>query len=230
MKAVNDIVTMLAAFLATWVIAVCLVVWALVGRGHVTERATLLLPDNAGEMTFIRHHQDHFIRIGGDVTFDRKIVLRRAGGRKRTWDLPDAFNCMSFNVYWINGGGKSFVRLNDAEHDYLLDLQSNALYLVLLVRGVWYAGQMDDGQVEYGVSGPVGDDASTLSVHVGKHEAVPLAVRTSGATETYIGNISGGSHEGWRFIAAEDFPARLIDRMRDSGLQSTAVVPVAATR
>ncbi len=209
MKAGNAIVNMLAACLVMWALVACLVIWAFEDRWHVpehvTERATFLLPDGAGEMTFIRHHQEPLIRFLADVAFDRKIVLRRAGEPERTWDLPLDLSNMSFNVYWISDGEKSFVRFNDAEYDYLLDLQSNVLCLVLLVRGVWYAGQMDDGHVGYGVSGPVDDDASTLSVHVGRHEAVPLAVLTSGTTETYIGNISGISHE-WRFTPAEDSP------------------------
>jgi hypothetical protein len=165
------------------------------------ESATILLPGDAGTVTFIRQRQDVISLV--DVAYDRKIVYRRPGHPARSWTVPvDAGYNMSVNVYWISDGEKSFVRFDDPGDEYVLDLQSNTLYLLFPVTGVLYAGRMDDGNTGHGWYGGIVDgNTAGLFVTVGKNRAVPLATLVSDPKGAYMGEIMGN-----RFTLAKDAP------------------------
>lgn len=185
------------------VLALCIaarsaILWSL------RESATICLPDDAGKVTFIRERQEVISFV--DVAYDRQIIHRRTGQQTRSWRFPvDAGYNMTVNVYWICDGEKSFVRLDDAEGEYLLDPASNTLYLIVAVRGVQYAGPMDNGDTSVAAWGSADGRQEPWTVHIGKNQAIPLATMLSDPKGTYMGNICNISHE-WRFTPARDAP------------------------
>ncbi len=183
------------------VLAACVAVrWAL--PRSVRESATISLPDNAGTITILREWQQS-ISFGG-VAYDRKIIHCRAGQQACSWKLPvDAGYNMRINAYWIGGEGKSFVRFEDAIGEYLFDPKAEALYLIVAVRGVRYAGIMDKGETSVYASWPADESQTPSTVQVGKNLAVPLATMVSDPKGVYLGHICSTSHE-WRFTPGKD--------------------------
>jgi hypothetical protein len=192
-------------------VVIGLAVKAIVPR-TVHESALVPLPGNGGTLTVIREWQDGVWRWHWDVLRSRKIIRNQTGQPARSWQLPaDAGYGLWFNVYWIDEPGKSFIRLDDAGGEYLLDLGSNTLHSVFAIEGVKYLKPAEGSEIAAATR--LGNDMNTpWMVKVGDKPAIPLANIASDPEGVYIGNICGISHE-WRFTPAQDSPKMAIRKL-----------------
>jgi hypothetical protein len=189
----------------------------IVAAAYVAARAAILrslrdstmipLPGDAGTVTFVRQRHEIVSFMG--AAYDRTVVHRRAGQPTHSWELAvDAGYDMRVNSYWISDDQKSFVRLDDLGDEYLIDLQSNVLYLVFPVKGVPYAGPMDDDDPMCGWSEAFYGDRSMVSAFVGGNEAVPVTTIVSDPKGRYMGAFWAG-----RFTSAKDAPEKPIRKL-----------------
>ena len=158
----------------------------------------ILLPDgvHAIEHTRIRTHL-----LGGE--FSRDITYLSGGIRGQTTPLSkDTAGGYPINCYWIETPRGSFLRLDDAVSEHLLDLTTQTTYVVTRVRGTAYIGELT-GEHMFRGSSMKDHDPSTLSVRIGDAEAGPMADLTQNAPHVYIGRVLGGTRRLFFIPAAE---------------------------
>jgi hypothetical protein len=131
--------------------------------------------------------------------FLRRVRLETPGEAK-AGRLPKRKDAKGYvNVYWYPVEGKlgPFVRIQDAEGEYLLTFRSKTIARMLRVRDVTYAGVLVNGESDYGWT--EGTDGKVY-VTIAGHQAIRLPGRLAESPGRYLGRIE----DGLRFVPAAD--------------------------
>ena len=148
------------------------------------------------------------------VTFQRKPDPDRPGeflrrvrletpGEVKAGRLPKRKDPKGYvNVYWYPVEGKHgpFVRIQDAEGEYLLTFRSKTIARMLRVKNVTYAGVLVNGESDYGWT--EGTDGKVF-VTIAGHQAIRLPGRLAESLGRYLGRIEAGKDGLW-FVPAAD--------------------------
>ena len=173
---------------------------------HMTVRETIRfsVPQSLFE---IQHSR---IGINAIVAeYNRDITFIREGVIGKTSPLSiDTCGGYPINCYLIRDQSRTFIRLDDAVSEHILDLDSETTYIITRYQNKPYYGESTDGRTSSGWS-MSNNDSSTLKVTIGDKEAKPMEQLTNGATERYIGQLTGGM-DHLRFVPASESPERPI--------------------
>lgn len=132
-----------------------------------------------------------------DITF----ITNGVEGQTRPLSM-DTCGGYPINCYLIENNGQSFLRMDDATAEHLLDLENQIVYLIVSGEGFIYVGQLDSEDASSS-SRIVNNDPATLTVTVGGNKAFPISDLTNLASEKYIGRFDGKAG-GLRFISADE--------------------------
>jgi len=117
------------------------------------------------------------------------------------------------NCYLIAVDNRTFLRLDDAVSEHLLDLDEQKTYVVTHYENIPYVGVLVSDSMSTGWS-MTNNDPSTLRVTVGGKEATPMSDLTAGAEGVYLGCLTGGL-DSLRFVPVSDLPERPIAHLFD---------------
>lgn len=117
------------------------------------------------------------------------------------------------NCYLISNENRTFLRLDDAVSEHLLDLDMQKTYVVTHYQNDRYVGELVNESMSTGWS-MTNNDPATLRVTVDGREATPMRDLTGETDGVYIGRLTGGLDK-LRFIPASDSPERPIDHLFD---------------
>ena len=181
-------------------------------HGLIRERVVFDIPDCTSGL-------EHS-RIGAAMCeYHRDVTFRNASTPKKTTPLKyDTAGGYPINVYLIRKGEKSFVRLDDAVAEHLLDLEAQKTYLVVSVDKKAYIGELTSEHCGYGWS-MMNKDLSTREVRVCDQMATLMTDLTGNGPELYLGHLTRGTGN-LRFVpASEASEAKIeylypLDRMR----------------
>lgn len=201
-----------AAVLFVW-----LVVWPVgrmlyVGHRHTTvrESAAFQIPNTGFELVHSR------IGINALVAeYRRDITYSHEGVVGKTTPLSiDTCGGYPINCYLIQAQDGTFLRLDDAVSEHLLDLDRQVTYVVARHEGKAYIGELTSDSMSTGWS-TLNDDPSTLKVTIGGKPATPIEEITGSAVEDmeeYIGCLAGGL-DRLRFVPASESPEQPIQHL-----------------
>jgi hypothetical protein len=200
---------------AAILIVVC-IVWPVArfvasSNRHMTVREStrFLIPGTS--------HAIEHSRIGINpivAEYKRDVTFFTDGTRGNTTALSiDTCGGYPINCYLVATDDRTFLRLDDAVSEHLLDLDEQKTYVVTHYKNDAYVGELVSDSMSTGRS-MVDDDPSTLKVTVGGKEATPRNGLTRGAVGVYIGCLTGGL-DNLRFVTASDSPERPVDHLFD---------------
>lgn len=142
--------------------------------------------------------------------YERDITdINNGGIGKTTPLLIDTCGGYPINLYLIQCGRRTFLRLDDAVSEHLLDLDQQVTYVVTRSEGLPYVGELVDDQMSMGWS-MTNVDPSTLKVTIGGKAALRMVDLTKGTEKVYIGCLTGGL-DHLRFAPADELPERPIN-------------------
>ena len=146
--------------------------------------------------------------------YNRDITYIQDGTDGKTTPLSiDTCGGYPINCYLIQTEDRSFLRLDDAVSEHFLDLDSQITYAITRYEKKPYFGELTGNSMSTGWS-MSNSDPSTLKVTVGDNEAKPLDQLTNGASEVYIGRLTGGLNR-LRFIPVAESPETRIRHLFD---------------
>lgn len=177
------------------------------GKGY-RERTTFSLSNGIHEL---EHSRTTIHPVMAE--YNRDITVITHGRRGPTLPLHrDTCGGYPINCYVIQvPGAGSFLRMEDAVSEHLLDLNGSKLYQVVRIRGTAYLGGPNEEIKSRGHT-MTGDDLSSVEIEINNKPAVPMATLTKNTAEKYIGRLDG--KRGWlKFIPASEGPAAQIRRM-----------------
>lgn len=112
------------------------------------------------------------------------------------------------NAYWYptNKQGGPWIRLQDQEGEYLVDMKQNKVSRILRYKGHVFAGELSSGQEGIAIV----ESGGRILVSVGRREAIEIAGTPVGDSPgTYIGRIEGNYYR-LRFITPIESPEQRI--------------------
>ena len=202
---------LVALLLGGWFIGLPIVRFIYLMNRHNTVRETIrfVIPSTPFEL----QHS----RIGNNTItaeYRRDITYLANGVTGKSTPLSiDTCGGYPINCYLIQGDGRTFVHLDDAVSEHLLDLDSQSTYVIARDDSRVYVGQIDGESTSTGWGwSMVNNDPSTRSVTIGGKKATPLDDLTGGAEERYIGRIAG-KLDHLRFIPASESPENQIKHL-----------------
>jgi hypothetical protein len=112
-------------------------------------------------------------------------------------------------LYWIEENGNAFLRLDDAYGEYLLDLQTDELFLIVRVGDRAFAGHLEseDAGVVWGMGN---NDPSTTEVRIAGARAMPLEMIVRSPEGSYIGAVFGRTNQ---LTYCPSCPEKLIEKL-----------------
>ena len=144
--------------------------------------------------------------------YDRDVTFIENGDTGKTSPLSiDTCGGYPINCYLFTTDENTFIRMDDAVSEHLLDLKNQKVNLITYTKGAAYFGELNDSSASSGWSMTDGDPDS-LSVTVGGKPARLLSEVMNGNTETYIGRITGNLGN-LRFVPSSESPEIEIDHL-----------------
>lgn len=145
-------------------------------------------------------------RIGSNpivAEYNREITYIHKGIEGKTTPLTiDTCGGYPINCYLIKAPSKTFLRMDDATSEHLLDLTTQKTYLVTRYQGEPYIGELTHDAMSSGWS-MHNNDPTTLIVTIDGEKAVPMSQLTGGTKEVYVGRLSPG-FGNLRFVPATE--------------------------
>ncbi len=164
---------------------------------------TIPIPPEHGTMVFVRHGihpsltpYEYKLKITkGSIAVERPLPSNR---RSRTL----------VNAYWYpaNGQGGPWVRLQDREGEYLLNMKDQKVSRILRYKGHVFAGELSSGQDGIAVV----ESGDKILISVGRREAYEITGTPVGdSSGEYIGRIEG-NYFRLRFFTPSQSPEQKI--------------------
>ena len=123
--------------------------------------------------------------------YDRDVTFIENGTNGNTKSLSiDTCGGYPINCYQFSTEDNTYIRMDDAVSEHLLDLNNQTVNLITRAHGNLYYGELTDSSSSSGWSMTDGDPDS-LSVTIGGNPAKPLSDIMKDNSETYIGRITG---------------------------------------
>jgi hypothetical protein len=202
---------LVALLLSGWFIGWPIVRFIYLMNRHNTVRETtrFVIPSTPFEL---QHSRIGNNTITAEYRRDITYVANGVTGKSTRLSI-DTCGGYPINCYLIQADGRSFVRLDDAVSEHLLDLDSQSTYVVARDGSKVFVGEISGESMSAGWS-MVNNDPSTRSFEIGGKKATPLEELTGGAGERYIGRIAG-KLDHLRFIPASESPENQIKHLFD---------------
>ena len=175
----------------------------------VHERTQFAIPNSAFELAHSRIGIHPMM-----AEYDRDITFIDAGKTGATSALSiDTCGGYPINCYLLKSRDRTFIRMDDAVSEHLLDLDTQTVNLITHAHGNAYYGLLTDSR---GSSGWLMTDGvpDSLSVTIDGKPAKLLSDLTNDSPETYIGRITGNLGN-LRFVPASESPEMEIDHLFD---------------
>jgi hypothetical protein len=132
-------------------------------------------------------------RIGSNpivAEYHRDITYIHKGIEGKTTPLTlDTCGGYPINCYLIQTPSKTFLRMDDATAEHLLDLTSQTTYMVTRYQGEPYIGELTHDSMSSGW-GMHNNDPTTLVVTIDGQKASPMSQLTGDAKEVYVGKLT----------------------------------------
>jgi hypothetical protein len=162
---------------------------------------TIPIPPEHGTLVFVRHGVHPFL---SEYQYKLKLIK---GSTVLERSLPsDSRSLALVNTYWYpaNQQGGPWLRIQDREGEYLLDMKDHKFSRILRYGGHVFAGELVGGQ--NGIS--IVESGGRILASVGRRDAYEITGTPVGDSPgKYIGRIEGNYYR-LRFITPSESPER----------------------
>lgn len=164
---------------------------------------TIPIPPEHGMLVFLRHG------IHPSLTgYEYKLKFTR-GSTTVERSFPSKSRSLTLvNTYWypVNQQGGPWVRIQDQEGEYLVDMKEQKVSRILRYKGRVFAGELSSGQEGIAIV----ESGGKILISVGRRDAYEITGTPVGdSSGTYIGRIEGNYYR-LRFVTPGQSPEEKI--------------------
>ena len=164
---------------------------------------TIPIPPEHGTLVFLRHGIHPYL-----TAYDYKLKFAK-GSTTVERSLPsNSKSLILVNTHWYpaNQHGGPWVRIQDREGEYLIEIKQQKVFRILRYKGRVFAGELSSGQE--GVA--IVESGGKILVSVGRRDAYEITGTPVGdSSGKYIGRIEGNYYR-LRFITPNQSPEQKI--------------------